>query len=67
MTYGCPHQPTRAVEIPLVDIAVIASAARAMFGSEVSMTNMKGVSALAKPKEVKEKIFSERKARLKGP
>ena len=67
VTYGWPHHPTSPVDTPLVAIAVTASAARAMLGKDVSMTNMNGVRALARPRDDREKIFSERKVRLKGP
>lgn len=62
-----PHQDTRRVDIPEVDIAIPASDARAPMGSEDSMMNMTGVRAAESPKDAIEKSFNRLKVAVNGP
>lgn len=67
MTYVLPHQDTRRVDIPEVDMAMPASDARAPMGREDSMMNIIGVRAAESPKDATENSLSRLKVAVKGP
>ena len=66
-TYGAPHQPTSAVEILLVDMAVAVRKMRADVGRDDSTMKRKGAMVNVRPSEASENILRRRKVCVKGP